>query len=176
VLKGWIGHEILAAREITPNVKITQLKRENLRWSTGRYSNLCDQGERIQDLLRIVPEGSPEVNLRTPKQVQHRLSPNEIDNLVRLYRTGARVDELAAHFYIHRNTVSEILNRQGVPRRRQGIPSELLSEVVSAYVAGSSLAVLGSQLSVDPATVSRTLRHAGYHFARDLGGTTPRSR
>jgi hypothetical protein len=127
----------------------------------GRYSNLCDQGERIQDLLRIVPEGSPEVNLRTPKQVQHRLSPNEIDNLVRLYRTGARVDELAAHFYIHRNTVSEILNRQGVPRRRQGIPSELLSEVVSAYVAGSSLAVLGSQLSVDPATVSRTLRHAG---------------
>jgi hypothetical protein len=35
----------------------------------GRYSNLYDQGERIQDLLEIVPGGPSEVNLRTPRQV-----------------------------------------------------------------------------------------------------------
>ena len=77
----------------------------------GRYSNLCDQGERIQELLKIVPGERSGVNLRTRKQVQHRLRPEEIDELVRQYQAGAKVADLATDFHIHRDTVSVILNR-----------------------------------------------------------------
>jgi hypothetical protein len=51
----------------------------------GRYSNLCDQGERIQDLLENVPEGVADVNPRTPKQVQRRLKPGEVGELASGY-------------------------------------------------------------------------------------------
>jgi DNA-directed RNA polymerase specialized sigma24 family protein len=143
-------------------VKITQLKRENLRVEVlGRYSNLCDQGERIQDLLRIVPEGSPEVNLRTRKQVQHRLNADEVDELVKRYRAGAKVGELAANFGVHRDTVSEQLDRQGVARRQKGLAPELLSELIALYRSGSSLATIGAKMSVDPGTVALALRKAG---------------
>jgi hypothetical protein len=33
----------------------------------GRYSNLCDQGERIQDLLEMVPAGPKRAKVRTPR-------------------------------------------------------------------------------------------------------------
>ena len=108
----------------------------------------------------MVPEGTLEVSLRTSKQVQHRLSSEEVDNLVSLYRDGAKVTELAILFNIHRDTVSTILNRRGVIRRHSGIPPELLNQVVSAYKAGASLAVIGAQVSVDPGTVALALRKA----------------
>ena len=77
----------------------------------GRYSNLSDQGERIEGLLEIASEGSLQVRFRTQRQVQHRLNIDEVDDLVRQYRAGAKVGALASHFGVHRDTVSEILDR-----------------------------------------------------------------
>jgi DNA-binding NarL/FixJ family response regulator len=127
----------------------------------GRYSNHSDQVERIQDILEMVPSGLQRAPLRPPKQVHRRLSPTEVDDLVTQYQAGETVKYLAARHNIHRYTVSSILDRQHVPRRRSGIPSERLHEVVSAYLAGASLAVIGAEMFVDPATVSRALRQAG---------------
>jgi hypothetical protein len=127
----------------------------------GRYSNLCDQGERIQELLKIVPGERSGVNLRTRKQVQHRLRPEEIDELVRQYQAGAKVADLATDFHIHRDTVSVILNRRGVSRRQRGVPLDLIDKVIASYESGASLATIGAALSVDPATVGRVLRIVG---------------
>jgi hypothetical protein len=127
----------------------------------GRYSNHADQGQRIQDLLEMVPEGSSETGSRTIKQVQHRLRPDEADELVRRYQTGAKVCELAVGFGIHRDTVSEILDRHDIPRRQRGIRPELVGEVVGCYQSGASLAKIGAQLCVDPGTVAMALRRAG---------------
>jgi DNA-directed RNA polymerase specialized sigma24 family protein len=33
-----------------------------------RYSNPCDQGERIQNLLEMVPAGPKQDKVRTPRQ------------------------------------------------------------------------------------------------------------
>ncbi len=82
-----------------------------------RYSNLSDQGERLRDLLEIVPNGSPEVNFRTPKRVIHRLEPPEIERLREEYLSGSAIQELADRFGVHRSTVTVLLNRAGVVRR-----------------------------------------------------------
>ena len=120
-----------------------------------------DQGERIQDLLGMVPGGSSEAGLRTPRQVQHRLNIDEVDDLVRWYRAGAKVSELAFQFGVHRDTVSEILSRRQVVRHRQGIPPEFLDQTISDYLAGWSLDRLGARLAVDAGTVALALRKAG---------------
>jgi hypothetical protein len=95
----------------------------------GRYSNLCDQRERLRNLLQIVPEGPPNVNLRTSKQFQNRLEPAEIHLLKQAYRSGATLRDLARDFEIHRTTAMELLERAGIARRGKG-PSE--SEVLRA--------------------------------------------
>jgi hypothetical protein len=127
----------------------------------GRYSNHPDQGERIQTILEMTPAGPSEPTMRTRKQAQHRLSPDKVDQLVSQYQSGAKVSELATLFGIHRDTVSELLDRKGVTRRRRGLSQELLNQVISAYEAGSSLAVIGDELSVDAGTVALALRKAG---------------
>jgi hypothetical protein len=126
-----------------------------------RYSNLFDQGERLQTLLEIVPEGSSEVKLRTPRQVQNRLTKAQAAELVAAYEVRLGVLDLAQLFDIHRDTVSSILNRRGVVRRRRGITKELLDETIKDYQAGWSLSRLGTKLAVDPGTVAAALKKAG---------------
>jgi len=143
------------------------LNRENVVNSTtgmevlGRYSNPCDQGVRIQAVLEMVPSGPKQAKVRTLRQVQHRLRSEEVEELLNRYQAGAKIGELATIFGVHRDTVSEILDRQGVPRRQRGIPPELVEEVIAAYRGGSSLATIGGEMSVDPGTVALTLRKAG---------------
>jgi hypothetical protein len=127
----------------------------------GRSSNLRDQGARVQTLLQIVPEGTSEVNLRIPRQVQCRLSPDETAQLIASYEAGERVKDLALRHGLHRDTVAKILTRHGVARRPIGVPAERIAEVIADYSSGLSLASIGATLSVDPATVSSALRKAG---------------
>ncbi len=127
----------------------------------GRYSNLSDQGERVRSLLETTPDGPKRAKLRTPRQAQHRLSSVQVDMLIARYQVGAKVKDLAIQFRVNRDTVFSILKRRQVVRRQRGIPSELVEKAIADYRAGSSLAVIGAELSVDPATVSRTLRRAG---------------
>jgi predicted ArsR family transcriptional regulator len=47
-----------------------------------------------------------------PRQVQNRLGPYEIDELVQAREAGATIRELAAQFRIHRTTVMKHLQRQ----------------------------------------------------------------
>jgi hypothetical protein len=134
----------------------------------GRYSNLRDQGERLQNLLQIVPEGTPEVNLRTPRQVQRRLSLDETTKLIARYKAGETVKELALCHGLHRETVSKILTRHGIARRPKGIGPIRLAEVFSAYESGSSLAAIGKALDVDPGTVALALRKANVPLRADM--------
>ena len=49
----------------------------------------------------MAQKGAAEVIPRTPKQVQRRLKPDEVSELVSAYRAGEKVSELAARFGIH---------------------------------------------------------------------------
>jgi hypothetical protein len=51
-------------------------------------------------------------------------------------------------FGIHRDTVSEIIQRQGVARRLRGIAPTFLEGIIDDCENGASLVALGSQLVV----------------------------
>ncbi|HEY1644794.1 MAG TPA: hypothetical protein VGF75_00225 [Candidatus Saccharimonadales bacterium] len=53
------------------------------------------------------------------KQIQHRLKPEEIDQLVNAYKAGELVKDLADRFLIHRTTVIEHVKRSGVKLRNR---------------------------------------------------------
>ena len=55
---------------------------------TGRYLNPSDQGERLHDLLQIVPSRPKTVNSRTPKAIHRRLRPEQVEELVIGYKRG----------------------------------------------------------------------------------------
>ena len=64
----------------------------------------------------------------TRRQIQIRLSPEDIDRLVAAYQAGRRTTQLAAEFGVHRNTVQRMLTSRGirlVPGRRPRIASDL---------------------------------------------------
>jgi hypothetical protein len=49
----------------------------------------------------------------TRRQIQIRLSPDDIDRLVAAYQAGGRTTPLAVEFGVHRNTVQRLLKARG---------------------------------------------------------------
>jgi hypothetical protein len=123
----------------------------------GRYSNHADQGECLQGLIEISSSSRLKPKTRTAKQVHRRLQPDERDEMVVGYRKGLTIYELAQRFQIHRNTVSDLLERRGVPRRYQSLSSAQIGKAIKQYSAGDSLATVGRSLGCDPNTVRLAL-------------------
>jgi len=127
----------------------------------GRYSNLCDQGERLRELLQMVPKGPSRAIPRTSRQTQRRLRGPEIDELVTGYQAGATVYELAELFGVHRNTVSASLKRQGVGLRYQSLSSTQVADAIQFYHEGLSLLKVGERVGCGAECVRQALMNAG---------------
>jgi transposase len=125
------------------------------------YSNENIILGRLQRLLEL-PQGR-EMSVRRPrKQLQRRLPPEQVKNLLAAYQAGQSTNEVAASYGVHRTTVVNILNRHGVPFRVRGMPNKDLSEVIRLYESGWSLAKLGRHFGVTGHnTISNALRKAG---------------
>jgi predicted DNA binding protein len=118
-----------------------------------RYSNLFDQGERVQTLLEIVPEAVSEVKTRTPRQVQHRLTKTQVAELVTAYEAGIGVLDLAQLFGIHRDTVSKILTRAMVEKRKPEPLGGRLDEFLDLYANGMSVYAISKKFGVAQSTI-----------------------
>jgi hypothetical protein len=70
------------------------------------------------------------------RQVQRRLTPEEVKQLVAEYQAGDNMVQLAKRWHLHRTTVTDHLRRTGVPVRQRGIPAELLDEAIRLYEEG----------------------------------------
>jgi lambda repressor-like predicted transcriptional regulator len=150
-----------------------------VRWSrvvdlVGAYSNPCDLVKRLQSLLELPRAARSRAPKSRAKQVQKRLAPDELARLVEAHQAGAGVNELAREFGIHRETVSNILRREGA-LRAPGVQPDNLPEVIRLYEEGWSLAGLGAEFGVAAGTVGSVLRKAGVTI-RQPGHRTPRSR
>jgi hypothetical protein len=127
----------------------------------GRYSNVPDQEKRLRHLLRTVPAGPIQVNVRAPKQFQHRHGPNDIERLKRAYESRATLRQLAHDFRIHRGTVADLLERSDVVRRRTGPTDDQVSEAIRMYEAGQSTTTIGERLGFAAETIRQRLITAG---------------
>lgn len=86
-----------------------------------------------------------------------------IKRLVKAYKAGRTLNELAAEFHIHRTTVRSHLERAGLPRRRVGrkLTEQEVEQAVKFYGEGWSLVELGQHFRVDDETVRQALRRVG---------------
>jgi DNA-directed RNA polymerase specialized sigma24 family protein len=95
------------------------------------------------------------------RQVQRRLSPEQVAQLIADYQAGASMEELAAQWQLHRTTVAAQLRRAGVELRRQGLPAERMDEAVRLYGEGWSCQRLAERYNCDDETVRQVLKRAG---------------
>jgi hypothetical protein len=127
----------------------------------GRYSNHADPGERLRVLVEMVPSGPLEVELRKAKQVQRRLRTAEVEELVANYQAGGKVNDLAAHYQVNRNTIMGHVNRAGVRRHNPALLPEEITEATQLYRSGRSLAAVGGHFGVNASTVRTALLRVG---------------
>jgi len=104
------------------------------------------------------------------RQVQRRLRPSEIDQLLAAYLAGDLVRDIAARFGLSRTTVIGHVTRRGLPHRADNdwTPDELAA-AASLYAAGHSLAEVGLRLGVNASTVANRFRNAGTPIRRRRG-------
>jgi hypothetical protein len=84
-----------------------------------------------------------------------------MDEMVVGYQDGLTVYELAQRFRIHRNILSELLERRGVPRRYRSLSPAEIQKAIKQYSSGDSLATVGRSLGCDANTVRLALIAAG---------------
>lgn len=103
-----------------------------------------------------------------------QLKPAEVDEIVRLYEADAdrTPEQLAAHFGVHRTTVTYHLRRRGVTIRPR-VPAMSAEDIETAarlYRSGSPLSQLSAKFQVADGTVARNLRKAGVALRPKTGG------
>jgi DNA-directed RNA polymerase specialized sigma24 family protein len=135
----------------------------------GRYSNLCDQGERLSDLLQIAPTGPTKAKTRTIRQVQRRLRPDEVAQLLIGYQEGLTVFQLAERFRIHRGTVTSILKRNGVTMRNRSLTADQIEHAVAMYREGLSLVKVADRIGCSHGTIWNALTTAGVALRKRPG-------
>ena len=112
-------------------------------------------------------QGAVDVALERRTSVAHpranrKLEPDEIEALVRRYRNGATVYELAEEFGMHRQTVSAHLHREGIAlRSRVRMTPELLARATELYEASWSTVQIGKELGLGTSTVGKALKRGG---------------
>ena len=118
--------------------------------------------EEAKEILAVADEEKPKD--RQPRQAQYRLEKAEIAVLVKAYKAGGQVSELSSAFGIHRNTVRDILRREGVRPRQRGLSEEQVQVAAQLYANGESTMELGQQFNVHATTVWRAIKATGVQF------------
>lgn len=159
----------------------------------GRLSNPLEAAE-IRTAQRSEPIGDSEKGIGIPRNddpeaptemlreeagrlsdpPQRRLSRTDIDQLIAAYRDGATVIQLAAEFGVHRTTVGEHLDRNGVPRHseRDAWDEGTLTDAAELCATGLSLADVANRYDIDAQTVANRFRRAGIPVRPRRGWTS----
>jgi hypothetical protein len=95
------------------------------------------------------------------RQVQHRLPPDKIAQLVAEYQAGTGTKALARNYHLSRYTVNQHIKRAGVPFHRRGLTKEQSTEAERLYLAGWSLHHLANRYGLADKTIWRNLKQRG---------------
>ena len=132
----------------------------------GRYLNLSEQGERIQEVLEIVPSGRPNNNSEAPRRFRQTMDSAEIDDLVEAYKAGTSIKDLADEIGINRSTILKKLQGMGIPRRYPALDQGQCQEVCHLYERGLNSTEISQMFDVSPDTVLRAIRRGGVEVRR----------
>jgi AraC-like DNA-binding protein len=110
---------------------------------------------------------------RRPRQLQVRLTDDEVDRVVAGYQAGLTLNELATAFGADRRTLAGWLQQRGVSRRGRRFTATDVDESIRLYRDGWSLAQIGSRFGVYPQSIRYHLQKAGVEL-RPRPGWTPK--
>ena len=106
------------------------------------------------------------------RQLQRRLTADEIDELLEAYMNGEPIRDIAFRHGVHRTTVIGHVTRRGLPRRsEQAWTDQELRTAARLYASGKSLAAVGQHFGIDAATVANRFRRAGVPIRARRGWT-----
>lgn len=125
--------------------------------------------------LRRPVEQVSEPGVRVLRQPNRKLTPIEIDELVRRYQAGSTMSGLAKEYGMHFQTVRAHLRRGEVSLRSEqpALTQKQIDEAVALYAQGWSTYLLGERYRVDRSTVGQALRRSGVAM-RSSAGTRSR--
>ena len=90
-----------------------------------------------------------------------RLTTGEVERAITAYEAGAKLDEVAAQFGVHRHTVASHIKATGVRLRYAALTDDQIVEARQLYDEGRSFAQIGEQLGKDPSGIWRAFKLAG---------------
>ena len=98
-----------------------------------------------------------------PRRVKYRLDRAAIANICAQYQAGSHPSELAREYGIAKNTVVQLLIREGIPirHRKTGLSAEQTVEAIQLYSDGRSLVQVGQAMGVSQSSVWDALKRAG---------------
>ena len=109
---------------------------------------------------------------KNSSQAQTRLSfPNQA-KVISDYWKGDAVKDIAAHYGIHRATVTKVLRRAKVPTRRYGLPEQVRAEAARLYAQGLGIRAVADRLGISYAGARAGI--VGYGAALRPSGRQPR--
>lgn len=94
----------------------------------GTDYNTTAQVRALEKLLAKLPDSSASVRPRPERRLPataKQLGDEQVERLIEGYRAGTTVATLGTQFGISRQTVTAILSRHGVPKRKRGPPRRL---------------------------------------------------
>lgn len=127
---------------------------------TGASSSFRTHVRRLTDALPGLGSHRRHHEPAGQRQVQRRLTADQVEQLITEYRAGADMNEIAASWGVHRTTVAAQLRRASVELRRQGIRADKLADAVRLYNDGWSCQRLAEHYNCDDETVRHALKRA----------------
>jgi len=110
---------------------------------------------------------------QSPRPVQRRLTPSDVDDIRASYITGQTITELAETYGVNRTTIMRHLHQHGVRRRRvaRKMTDAQVGQAAATYLVGHSLATVANDFNVAVRTLSREFRKAGIPIRPRQGWT-----
>lgn len=127
----------------------------------GRYLNSFPEVLRVRDLCSRAAGERIERTYSPPDRAVPRLTTSQNEEIVKLYKGGMRVADIARQIGTSEWTIHHRLNRMAVERRSRGMSEEAISRAVELRSAGMSFTKIGPVVGVSPNTVAKELRARG---------------
>jgi DNA-binding CsgD family transcriptional regulator len=108
-----------------------------------------------------LPEGVTTIKTIRQKQKWH-FTDEEIKQVTTSYtKDRMSVYQLADKFGCNRNTISNVLKKNGVTVTRNRMDKAAIKQATELYATGLTLKAVGEQMSISVSTIRRTLIMAG---------------
>jgi len=130
-------------------------------------AHLCRSTLRLLKLAEGWSEDLPSDSVSTPAyRTLRQLRPDEVDDIMVAYASGATVEELAAKYHVHRITIGKQLRKRGIQTAAPSVKPEYVEEGIELYEAGSTLAQIAARFGVGRNTIRLHLIAAGVRMRK----------